>query len=99
MSEYGNTESNYFQPTEPKEQKEERIELESKARAGLKLMEDIIEHFEKRIAFYNTLDALTDDVDIDAEVHLRQVIANKQTVKNLTEEMEYLIGLKQSVER
>ncbi len=97
MSDYGNTESSYFSLQEPTEQKQERVDQKAKARAGLKLLEELLERWQKRIDFYNTLDAIADDVDTDPEVHLRQVIANKQTVKNLTEEMEYLYTLKNSL--
>jgi hypothetical protein len=58
MDNLGNTETSYFRVDEPVDQKKERIEEKSKARAGLHLLEDIIERFNKRIAFYNTLDSI-----------------------------------------
>lgn len=97
MSEYGNTETNYF--TQPKELKEEVQREKSQARAGLKLLEEIIEHFDERIEHYKKIDSIGSDVETDPEVHLRQVVANQQTIINLTNERDYLVGLRESIKR
>jgi hypothetical protein len=99
MNEDGNVESPYFSIEEPKSQKVERINEEAKARAGLKLLEDMIQRFEKRIEFYNSLEAIDVDISDDPLLHQKKAHAAQITAENLTQERDYLVGLKNAIER
>lgn len=96
MNELGNSETSYFIVKEPEEQKKARLEEAGKVKEGIRLLEDIIARFDKRIAFYDSLDSMDVDAMSKPEDHLRQVIANKQTKANLIAEREYLYTLRTS---
>lgn len=98
MDDLGNTESPYF-ASEPAEQVQERKEEKAKVMKGIAMLEEIIERFEKRIAFYDTLNSIDVDASTHPEEHLRIVIANKQTSQNLTEEKEWIENLRDTYKR
>lgn len=99
MDELGNTETPYFQPTEPEEQKQERSQEEAKIHAGLGVIEDMIKRFDKRIEFYQSPKAIEVDVTDDPLIHQKKVIVALTTAENITKEKEYLVSLKNSIEK
>lgn len=99
MDELGNTESNYFLPTEPEEQVKERKEEQAKVMKGIAMLEEIIERMEQRITFYDTVSSIEVDVTTHPEEHLRAVIAAKQTKENLIQEKEWIENLRATYKR
>jgi hypothetical protein len=94
MDELGNTESSYFLIDEPEEQKQERRDDEAMVKQGIRMLEEIIQRFQERITFYDTLDSIEVDIETHPEEHLRAVIAGKQTKTNLMQEKEWLENLR-----
>lgn len=98
MDDLGNTESPYF-ASEPAEQVQERKEEKAKVMKGIAMLEEIIERFEKRIAFYDTTNSIEVDVTTAPEEHLRAVLVAKGISQNLTEEKEWIENLRDTYKR
>ena len=93
MDDMGNSDTTFFAPVEPEDQKIERRDEQAKVKAGMRILEEVLERLTARITFYDTLDSLHCDVESNAEVHLREVITNQKTKANLELEKEYWQGL------
>ena len=89
-SEYGNTESNYFNPTATTQHSDDENQERATVKAALPFIEGEIARLEARITFYDTLSSVVADVSTTPEEHLRQCIANTQTKANLQEEKHYI---------
>ena len=79
--------------TEPKEQVDERKLEISKAQAAAPILEDIIERFEDKIDFYNSVDSIPPEVKTDPQKFLIIHNANELTRNNLIAEVDWLKGL------
>lgn len=96
---YPNTGDTYYKPEMPADRKDEESEEKAKALAGMPLINDLIARFDKRIAFYDSLESIPSDVSTHPEEHLRAVLANQMAKENLRAEKEYLEGLKSTYDK
>lgn len=93
-SDFGNVESSYFKVDEPEEQKVERQEEKAKVQGGKKLLEDLIERWAEKVAFYDSIDSIPNEVRADQEKFMLAVNTNSLTKENLIVELEYLEALR-----
>lgn len=99
MDNLGNVETSFYAPKATPDQVKEKIEEQSKVRAGMELLEELIERLEARATFYDTLSSVKADVTTTPEEHLRQVIANDQTKANLKLEISYFTTLRDTYKK
>lgn len=99
MSDMYPHDSTYYKLDTPEDQKVADRKTEGKVRAGLEIIEDIIKHFEERIAFYDTITAIPDEVIANPDELMVYVAGNKLTKQNLTQEKEWLTALRDQYKR
>ena len=88
-----------WHPTEPEVQADERTEEKGKVLEGIRLLEEVIDRMNTRIAFYDSVKSLTADLSVTPEEHLREVLAHQLVIAELTQEKEYLEGLRETHQR
>lgn len=91
----GNVESNYFQLGEPASAKLARISERAKVRGGEKLLNELIERWEEKVAFYASVDSVEIDVEASPETHLKMLYAHRFARDVIKAELDYLIHLKE----
>lgn len=94
MDELYPNDGSYYQPTEPAEQIQERKEEKGKVKEGIRLLEDVIERFEERIRFYDSVNSVPGEFRIDPAEFMHRVEANDLTKQNLIVEKTWLEGLR-----
>ena len=82
-----------FVPTEPVEQIEERNAEKGKLLEALPLVEDIIERFKEREAFYGSVDSIPAAVKTKPEEFLIIINGNELARKAFRAEIDWLEGL------
>ena len=87
--------STYFNfGREPKEQIIERKKERAKTLEKQDILKEILNHLDKRIAFYTSVDSITNDVLDDPDKFMHQYSANLLTRDNLMSEKEWILSLK-----
>lgn len=86
-------------PAEPLEQKEERAAERGKALAALPMLEGIIDRFQEKIAFYDSVSSIPAEVKTDPTKFLIMHNANELTMNNLIAELDWLEGLVDDIKR
>lgn len=85
--------SSYFSVREPEEQVRDRKKEKAKALQGQAMIKEIVSHLENRIDFYGSVDAMPEEVKLDANAFLLAHNANELTRDNLRSEKEYFESL------
>lgn len=57
----------------------------------LPILRDVIEHLTKQIAFFDSVDSITADLERDPQAHVNEVAANKLAKKKLQIECSYIL--------
>lgn len=91
----GNIESSYFSVGEPLERKQERQAEKAKVQGGRELLLELIERWETKIEFYQTIDSIPAEVRADSSKFMLAVAANDLTKRNLQAELDYLTALQE----
>lgn len=94
MDNLGTTDTNYFSIEEPEERKLERDEQEGKIREGIRVLEEIIARFDERIALYDSINSIPDDIKSDERKLSIAIYAKDEIVGNLQAEKDYLESLR-----
>ena len=81
----------YYQ--EPVAQIKEKQIQRSKVKSAIPLLEDLIERFNGRVAFYSSIDSITTDITEHPEIFQQEVMANKLVRQLMQSEKEYLESL------
>jgi hypothetical protein len=81
-----------YLPAEPEQQAVEREDEINKTLAAIPVLHDEVKYLDARIAFYESINAISDDVLLDANKFMHVVAANKLTAQNLTIERDALLG-------
>lgn len=93
-NEMGNSESTFFDAlAESEEQVTERKEAEGRIKDGKKLLEDIIAHWDGKIAALNSVEAIKVDITEKPEIHQKRMAAIQMALEILKEERDYLTTL------
>jgi hypothetical protein len=82
-----------FAPTEPVDQVNDRNAEKAKLMEALPLVQDIIDRFKEKIAFFGSVDSIPEAVKTKPKQFLIVHNANELTRDNLRAEMEWLEGL------
>jgi hypothetical protein len=93
-SDLGNSETSYFNLDEPVEQKKERKDEKAKVQGGRALLEEMIERWEEKVMFYDSVDSIPSEVRGDAQKFMLTVNVNALTKQNLLGELNYLEALR-----
>lgn len=80
--------TDYYQPFDDTEKKREQSKERAEVITHLSVLEEIIARFDERIAFYDSLNSIEDDVVADQVLLAQTVHANKLTAQNLTAERD-----------
>lgn len=86
----------YFAPRIPEDRDIEDKKEKAETLSTLKVLKDILERFETRIAFYNSVDSIHDEVKTDPQQFLINFNANTLCRDNLRLEKEYIEQLIQT---
>jgi folate-dependent tRNA-U54 methylase TrmFO/GidA len=98
-SDLGNTETTYFEITEPEDQKLDRNAEKAKVMEGLALLEDIISHFTDQIAHYESTKSVPKEVMTKPDEFMHVIASNDLTADNLRQVRTYLEGLRDTYSR
>ena len=82
-----------FNITTPEEQVVEENSEKSKVLAALPILKELVERWRLKVQLYESVKAIPDEVLSDETLFMHTVAANKQTIPNLLEEIDYLEGL------
>ena len=86
--------SSYFDPfSEPTEQRIARSKEKAQTLEAVSVLEDLLERLDKRIEFYNSVEAVDESVLDEPERFMHWIAANKQTRVNLISEREWMQSL------
>lgn len=83
----------YFLPREPKEQKIDRTRERAQTTEQRKILEELINRWEERIEFYESVHAIPDEVKLNPELFMKVVTVNKEIVDILLAEKQYIESL------
>lgn len=79
-----------FYPREPQDQVNARRSEKAKTLQGMAVLKDVVKRLETRIAFYESVDAMPDEVKADPVQFMNMHNANQMTRDNLKAEKEYI---------
>jgi hypothetical protein len=85
--------SSYFLPREPADQVRARSKEKAKALQGLAVLRDMIKRFDERIAFYESVSSIPNEVRDDPQKFLIMHNSNTMSADNLRQEKEYIESL------
>lgn len=91
---YINDGSNYFLPREPQEQQIDRKREQAQATEQEAILQDLIDRWDERINFYESVKAIPDEVKLDPEAFMKIVTVNSEIVDILKAEKEYIESIK-----
>lgn len=80
-------------PQEDQDLISERQTESAKVFNALPLIQEILDRFEERIAFYSSVDSIPEEIHTKPDEFMHAVAANKLAKDNLISEKEYLEGL------
>lgn len=83
----------YFTPKEPDEQKDERESENNAVLNELVIINRVIKHLSKSIDFYESINAISDDVLTNPDEHMHTVLGNKKAVAILKSQKDQLVAL------
>lgn len=83
----------YFTLTEPADQRKEGADEEGQTHAILPLLRELLERFDSRITFYDSVSSVPEDVMTSPDEFMHTVAANKLAKNNLILERDYIQGL------
>lgn len=83
----------YFLPKEPAGQVNERKRERAKALQGQAILKEVVARLEARIEFYQSVDAIPDEVKTDPVAFMQMHNANQLTRDNLRAEKDYIESL------
>lgn len=84
----------FYQAPEPESQLKEKQAERAKVKSALPMLDDLIQRFDDRIAFYSSIDSINADLSTSPEIFQRAVAANKLVKDTLQSEKEYLEALR-----
>lgn len=85
--------SEYFLPREPEEQIIDRKKERAQTLESEIILNDLIDHLDKRAEFYNSLTSIPDEVRLDPKEFLIMHNTHTLLAKILVSEKEYIEGL------
>ncbi len=91
--------SSFYVPEVPESQIKDEQAERAKILGGAKLLEEIIERFRDRIAAYDSVDSIQHDPKTNTQDFMNAWNVNRGTKDQLTQEMEYLIGLRDTYKK
>lgn len=83
----------YFIPREPQEMRVERQKEKAKVLEAKKLSEEILDRYDDRIAFYDSVDSIDASIRSNEEKFLRAWVVNREVKSILQAERDWLEGL------
>ena len=78
---------------EPKDQIDEKNQEANEVLSALPLINEMLERFNQRIAFYSSVDSIPEEVQTKPDEFMHVATANKLVKDNLEQEKNYLEGL------
>lgn len=83
----------YFMPREPQEQVIARKKEQAQTLEALKIIEQVIKHFEDRIKFRDSVESINVDIEKDPSLHQKVFQTHKLLKEALIEEKQLLEDL------
>ena len=80
----------YFTPTVPAAQQEAKEQAREEALKQVPLLQKVLKRLDQKIAFYDSVNSIPDEVKTKPEEFMHLVTANKLTRDNLMQERSYI---------